>query len=215
MKPFCPVLTPHHSHPEHIEIKPPLKESQPRIPSPYGDSIFYYNQVDLIREVQAGKSWKWCEVRPDCINGESTILSHYPPRMPKTLLTTRPGFTPNATSMTWLEPLALYLSLWRYVNGSGAQIPHIGTMENWLFTYTESTQDIIARSEIYLSVVKPDEANNEAFNTADYSTAVSNSVRWPLMAEYFGLKGVGPSDSKLLAPLNEHALTSPRSHLPR
>ncbi|KAK1520283.1 heterokaryon incompatibility protein [Colletotrichum costaricense] len=56
-------------HQDKIEIHPPLKESQPRIPSPYGDEIFYYGQVDAIEELQKGKSWRWCEVRPDAIVG--------------------------------------------------------------------------------------------------------------------------------------------------
>lgn len=109
--------------------------------------------------------------------------------------------------MTWLEPLALYLSLWRYVNGAGAEVKHIGTLVNFLLTNTESTQDIIARSEIYLSIVKPDEASGEAFNTADYSTPVSTSVRWPIMAAYFGLKGVGPDESMALTPHRDRLLT--------
>jgi hypothetical protein len=54
---------------EHIEINPPLREDNPRIPSPWGDEIFYYAQVDLIKEANRGKSWKWCEVRPDQIVG--------------------------------------------------------------------------------------------------------------------------------------------------
>lgn len=54
---------------EHIEINPPLREDNPRIPSPWGDEIFYYAQVDLIKEANKGKSWKWCEVRPDQIVG--------------------------------------------------------------------------------------------------------------------------------------------------
>jgi hypothetical protein len=58
---------------EHIEINPPLREDNPRIPSPWGDEIFYYAQVDLIKEANKGKSWKWCEVRPDQIVGEYPI----------------------------------------------------------------------------------------------------------------------------------------------
>lgn len=54
---------------DKIQINPPLKEDTPRIPSPYGDEIFYYDQVDLIKEAAKGKSWKWCEVRPDQIIG--------------------------------------------------------------------------------------------------------------------------------------------------
>ena len=59
---------------EHIEIKPPLREDNPRIPSPWGDEIFYYAQVDLIKEANKGKSWKWCEVRPDQIVGASLSI---------------------------------------------------------------------------------------------------------------------------------------------
>jgi hypothetical protein len=54
---------------EHITITPPLREDNPRIPSPWGDEIFYYAQVDLLKEANKGKSWKWCEVRPDMIIG--------------------------------------------------------------------------------------------------------------------------------------------------
>lgn len=56
---------------DKIQINPPLEEHTPRIPSPYGDEIFYYDQVDLVREAAKGKSWKWCEVRPDQIIGAS------------------------------------------------------------------------------------------------------------------------------------------------
>jgi len=155
---------------DKIEINPPLNESQPRLPSPYGDEVFYYAQVDIIKEAQKGKSWKWCEVRPDAIV----------------------GFTPGTTSMTFLEPVALFLSLWRYVNGPNAEVPFIGTGPNYRHTNTDSSQDTIAKSEIYLSVVKPDEANGEAFNTADYTTPTSWIERWPIMVSYFGLKGTPP-----------------------
>jgi hypothetical protein len=96
--------------------------------------------------------------------------------------------------MTLLEPIALFLSLWRYVNGPGAEIPYIGTAENYRHTNTDSSQDIVARSHIYLSVVKPDEANGEAFNVADSETPTSWIQRWPIMAEYFGLKGLPPTE---------------------
>lgn len=45
----------------------PLKESYPRIPEEYGKNLFYYHQVDLLHELSAGKTWSWCEVRPDII----------------------------------------------------------------------------------------------------------------------------------------------------
>ncbi|KIW89609.1 uncharacterized protein Z519_09765 [Cladophialophora bantiana CBS 173.52] len=52
---------------EHIKIEIPLKESAPRVPSPWGDKIFYYVQVDEIKRLARGKKWEWCELRPDAI----------------------------------------------------------------------------------------------------------------------------------------------------
>ncbi|OJJ68638.1 hypothetical protein ASPBRDRAFT_659066 [Aspergillus brasiliensis CBS 101740] len=157
-------------HIDKITFQTPLREDAPRVPSPYGDEIFYYGQVDLIREAAQGKSWGWCEVRPD------QIIGH----------------VPSTTSMTTVEPIALYLSLYRYVHGHGATIPFPGTPTNYIYTFTDSSQDIISRAEIYLSVVKPDEANGEAFNIADTATPGPWCVKWPILTEYFGLKATGP-----------------------
>ena len=96
--------------------------------------------------------------------------------------------------MTFVEPLSLYLSLYRYVNGPGARVTFPGTKKNWAYTFTESSQDVIAKSEIYLSVVKPEIANGEAFNIADNATPSSWSMKWPILTEYFGLKGTGPGE---------------------
>ena len=54
---------------DKINWTTPMREDAPRVPSPYGDEIFYYPQVDLIKEAAKGKSWAWCEVRPDQIVG--------------------------------------------------------------------------------------------------------------------------------------------------
>lgn len=48
----------------------------PRVPSPYGDEIFYYAQADMVKETAKGKSWKWCEVRPDVIIGTLLPKEH-------------------------------------------------------------------------------------------------------------------------------------------
>lgn len=100
------------------------------------------------------------------------------------------------TSMTYVEPLALYLMLYRYVNGPDATVVFPGSYANYIHTYTPSSQDIIARSELYLSLEKPDQAHGEAFNTADNATPAPWTVVWPKMCEYFGLqaKGASPED---------------------
>jgi hypothetical protein len=97
--------------------------------------------------------------------------------------------------MTFVEPLALYLALYRFVNGPGASVMFPGTKTNFTYTFTDSSQDLISKSEIYLSVVQPDQANGEAFNIADTDLPGSWSVKWPILAEYFGLKGTGPGET--------------------
>lgn len=98
--------------------------------------------------------------------------------------------------MTYVEPLALYLALYRYVNGPNASVQFPGTQKNYTYTFTDSSQDIISKSEIYLSVVKPEQANGEAFNIADTETPGPWSVKWPLLASYFGLQATGPTDDQ-------------------
>lgn len=110
-----------------------------------------------------------------------------------TMLTTSPGHVPIPTSMTYVEPIALYLMLFRYVNGPGATVVFPGPYTNYIHTYTPSSQDIIARSELFLSVEKPDQAHGEAFNTADSATPMPWTLVWPKLCEYFGLNGEGAS----------------------
>lgn len=95
--------------------------------------------------------------------------------------------------MNLVEPVALYLSLYRFVHGPGATVPFPGSLQSFLYTYTDSSQDINAKAEIYLSTIKPAEANGEAFNIADTETPGPWSVRWLMLAAYFGLRGTGPS----------------------
>lgn len=153
---------------DHIQIEPPLKEDTPRIPSPYGEEIFYYSQVDLIivLHLSAGLS---------CSDGKCELID------------ISIGFVPNASGMTAVEPLALYLSLYRFVNGT---FP--GTNANFTYTHTESSQDVISKSVIYLSVVKPEQANGEAFNIANTTTPKPWCLKLPVIARYFGLHGSGP-----------------------
>lgn len=96
--------------------------------------------------------------------------------------------------MTYVEPLALYLALYRFIHGPGAVVKFPGTVSNFNYTYTDSSQDVIARAEIFLSVQKPGEANGEAFNVADTATPGPWSVKWSIVAAYFGLEGAGPGD---------------------
>lgn len=45
----------------------PLSESLPRIPPEYAKDVFYYHEVDALKDLSQGKNWTWCEVRPDVV----------------------------------------------------------------------------------------------------------------------------------------------------
>jgi hypothetical protein len=45
----------------------PIKETAPPLPSPWVDNLFYYDQIKCLKALSKGKSWTWCEIRPDNI----------------------------------------------------------------------------------------------------------------------------------------------------
>ncbi|MDI1492514.1 MAG: hypothetical protein OHK93_003728 [Ramalina farinacea] len=157
---------------EGIPFHPPLKESTPRIPEPYASNIFYYPQYDTLRDLSKGKSWKFCEIRPDAII----------------------GFVPNNNAMNLAQALALFLSMYASVEGRGSEVPYPGTDDAYKSLHTDTSQDILARFHIHASL-HPDAVNGRAFNVAD-GEAVSWEAVWPEICKYFGLNGVAPDPSK-------------------
>lgn len=63
------------------------------------------------------------------------------------------GFAPNISGMTAVGPWALYLSLYRYYS-MGPSLAFPDAKNNFIYTYTQSSQDLISRSEIYLSPLR-------------------------------------------------------------
>ncbi|KAL6711301.1 hypothetical protein ACN47E_005832 [Coniothyrium glycines] len=147
----------------------PLRESLPPIPEPYLSQLFYYNQIDCLERISKGKNWSWCEVRPDNII----------------------GFVPNNNAYNLGQTLALYLSLYRAVEGEGARCPFPGTEKSWVNKYNESPQDMVARFSIHASLT-PDKTASQSFNVGGQEDSWSG--KWPIICEYFGLKGTGPEE---------------------
>jgi hypothetical protein len=50
-----------------LESTAPFRESDPRIPPPLGDDIFYYKQFDAITSFAKGKKWDFADIRPDAV----------------------------------------------------------------------------------------------------------------------------------------------------
>ncbi|KAH6885977.1 hypothetical protein B0T10DRAFT_608393 [Thelonectria olida] len=147
----------------------PMKESLPRIPEPYSSQMFYYNQCDELAALSKGKSWTWCDVIPDVIV----------------------GFVPNNNIYCLAQFLGLYLSLYAEINGKGSEVQFPGTEESWKILSNDSSQDIVAKTAIYASL-HPERSSGQRFNAADNSKPSSWSRKWPIICEYFGLKGIGP-----------------------
>jgi len=148
----------------------PLKETLPRIPEPWASQMFYYTQLDYLTAASKGKSWTWCDVVPDFIV----------------------GFVPNNNIYCLAQILSLYLSLYRYKNGKGTKVPFPGTDKSWKILSNDSPQDSLAAFSIYASLRPKTHGNGQRFNTG-IMKETSWSERWPLICDYFGLKGVAPT----------------------
>lgn len=156
---------------QHITFTLPFHESQPRVPSPWGDEIFYYSQVDILKRLSArpGSTWTFTEVRPD------TII----------------GFVPGTNYMNVAQGLGFYLALYAHVHGEGAICRYPGTPAGYRSKHTDSSQDVIAKEEIF-AVLHPEKCGNgQAFNVADGEIVTFADV-WSGICEYFGLKGEPP-----------------------
>ncbi|EHK95991.1 hypothetical protein M7I_8327 [Glarea lozoyensis 74030] len=155
--------------PKEVNIAPPLREDMPRIPQPYQDKIFYYTQYDLLTELSKGKSWTFTEIRPDGIV----------------------GFVPGSNAMNMAQGIALYLSLYKEVNGVGATVPFPGFEHGYNSTHSDTFQDVLARMEIFAATNPQKCGNGGIFNIADGDTVTWAQV-WPKICTYFDLIGRGP-----------------------
>ncbi|PKX92332.1 uncharacterized protein P174DRAFT_431760 [Aspergillus novofumigatus IBT 16806] len=77
--------------------------------------------------------------------------------------------------------------------GEGADVVVPGTMESWLVKSNDNSQDIIARFAIH-AILPPEVSGGERFNTADNCLPSSWSEKWPIICEYFGSRGVAPTN---------------------
>ncbi|CAK4031922.1 Hypothetical predicted protein [Lecanosticta acicola] len=160
------------NHPtDYIHV--PLAESMPRLKQPYHDLLFYHPQLDWIREYAKEKKWNWCDTRPDIII----------------------GFVPNQNAYSLAQSIALFLTLYAVVEGTGAECPFPGTQKSWVAKSIDSSSDMIARQTIHLSLNLTAEPKGEAFNVADARTWSTWSERWPQITKYFGLVGTGPTST--------------------
>lgn len=93
---------------------------------------------------------------------------------------------PNNNAYCLAQTLALYLSLFRYVEGQGASCPFPGSEKSWEAVYNESPQDMVARFSIFASL-NPSKTGRKSFNVAGQEDSWKG--KWPVICRYFDLRG--------------------------
>lgn len=93
--------------------------------------------------------------------------------------------------MNIAQSLGLYLSYFCSKNGTGSKCVFPGSQESLTALRTESSQDLIAHFHIHVSM-HAELTDGRSFNIGD-GDPVSWEVTWPVLCNYFGLEGVGPS----------------------
>ncbi|KAM5472799.1 hypothetical protein MauCBS54593_002511 [Microsporum audouinii] len=152
----------------------PLSESLPPLRKPLVDRLHYPVWTKWMNEYSADKSWKWCETRPDEII----------------------GFVPRINSYNAIYPVAMFLSLYKFINGQGTVCPFPGSFGTWKALSNDAGADMIAKASIHLSLHPDPSIKGEGFNVASSETPWSWEMKWPALCEWFGLVGGPPVDNE-------------------
>ena len=90
------------------------------------------------------------------------------------------------------QPIAIYLSLWKYLYPN-SEVPFHDTKTSFVTKHRDTAQDILGRFTIFLSL-NPDKTGEQNFNIAD-NTGTTWKDTWPGICSYFGLKGTPPDET--------------------
>ncbi|KAL7920642.1 hypothetical protein ACQKWADRAFT_298062 [Trichoderma austrokoningii] len=166
--------------------KVPAKESDPAIPQPYEDQVFYYAQHNSLQKLSAGKNWRFAEIRPDLVI----------------------GFVPGGgNAMNYVQALGIFLSFYADYESRfpepNKQISYPGPLAAYNSHYTEIGQKTLARTHIFISNLDGKE-NGEIYNVGDSPVTAGNNwaEKWISICAMFGLEGVAPGDTASLSVSN-------------
>lgn len=149
--------------------KAPFVETM-KLPAAEEKKLFHYAQREVCAAASAGKSWTWCEIRPDAII----------------------GFVPNGSTYNITAHWATYLATYALVEGKGAKVPFPGTDAAYAVLNNDASAAAIGKLSIWCSLHPEKSGGGEIFNVADSATPAAMSERWPALCQYFGLIGTGP-----------------------
>jgi hypothetical protein len=154
-------------------LVPPFHEDGPKLGYPGGETLFYYPQIVWLADFARDKKWLWAETRPDIII----------------------GFVPNQNFYSLGMALGFFFSLYREINGEGAECPFPGTEASWSAKSQDSSADMIARQTLHVAL-SPKTKKGDAFNVADEQATHTWRNKWPVLCAYFGLKGVKAAEDE-------------------
>lgn len=161
------------NRPEYLV--PPFREDTARMTGAEAATLFYYPQLDWLAEFSRNKPWSWIETRPDIII----------------------GFVPTPNFYSLNTALAYFFSLYREINGEGAECPFPGTSRSWVAKCQDSSAAMNARETIHVCL-SPKTKKGDAFNVADERNPHSWQDKWPKLCALFGLRGVKcPEDNPI------------------
>jgi hypothetical protein len=99
---------------------------------------------------------------------------------------------PNNDVCCLAQTLALYLLLYRTVEVENVKCPFPENEKSWVNNYNEYPQDMVAHFSIYASL-HPEKTPGQSFNVGGQENTWSG--KWPVICDYFGLKGTGPEEN--------------------
>lgn len=140
-------------------FKTPAREDDPRLMGPN----FYFDQEDLLRERQQGKSWHWTALRPEATNGFGL-----------------------GNPMNLGMSIAVYAAISKEL---GLSLRFPGTEKSYGILYQLTSAEILAKATAWAG--ESEAAWNEIFNitNGDYFRW---KYLWPRIAEMFDLEPADP-----------------------
>ncbi len=140
-------------------FKTPAREDDPRLMPPN----FYYDQEDLLRERQNGKSWTFTALRPEAVCGFAV-----------------------GNPMNLLTVIAVYASISKEL---GIPLRFPGTLDAYRALYQVSSADILAEATDWAGTA--DTARNEIFNVTNGDYFRWQHM-WPRIARMFDMESADP-----------------------
>ncbi|KAK2017001.1 hypothetical protein LZ32DRAFT_577589 [Colletotrichum eremochloae] len=165
-------------------LSEPMAEN---LPEEYAKSVAYPWFRRILTKASEGKPWIWSEVCPDAVV----------------------GFTPNGSGFSLALHWAQYLSLYAYNrehdenSGLAVEVPFPGSESGYTSLFTPVSSRSLGRIAIHASL-NGGKCHEKVINVADSARPTTFGEIWPSLADWFGLKGVGPSGNVNLLKLGEY-----------